>query len=69
MDIRWDLTQLYAGPTDPRIQTDQATASSLADQLEARFRGRVASLEAPELLELLGGLGQVNALEGGRYGA
>lgn len=53
MDIRWDLTQLYSGPTDPRIQTDHDTASSLADQLDARFRGRIASLEAQDLLGLL----------------
>ena len=59
MDIRWDLTQLYTGPTDPRLETDHRKASSLADQLEAKFRGTVAKLEPGALLELLGALEDV----------
>ena len=53
MDIGWDLTQLYTNSTDPRLETDHRNASSLADQLEAQFRGGVATLEPSALLELL----------------
>lgn len=59
MNIRWDLTQLYSGPTDPRLETDHRHAASLADALDARFRGAVASLEGSQLLELLHGLEDV----------
>ena len=61
MDIRWDLTQLYAGATDPRLETDHFSANALADALEAKFRGTIASLEGKQLLELL------SALEDVRY--
>ena len=61
MDIRWDLTQLYAGATDPRLETDHFSANALADALEVKFRGTIASLEGKQLLELL------SALEDVRY--
>ena len=53
MDIGWDLTQLYTNSTDPRLETDHRNASSLADQLEAQFRGTVGRLAPAALLELL----------------
>ena len=53
MEIRWDLTQLYTSSTDPRLESDHRNASSLADQLEAQFRGTVARLAPAALLELL----------------
>ena len=59
MDIRWDLTQLYSGPTDPRLENNHASIFRIADALEVKFRGRVASLEPVELLELLHGLEDV----------
>src|SRR5215468_5521594 len=47
--VRWDLSQLYAGPDDPQIEKDLAGALAAATAFAERYRGRVASLGAPEL--------------------
>jgi oligoendopeptidase F len=51
--VRWDLTDLYAGPDDPRIDADLDAALASARAFAARLRGRVASLEASELAAAL----------------
>ncbi len=52
-DVLWDLGDLYAGNDDPAIGQGLAEADRLADQYAAKYRGRVASLSAPELAEAL----------------
>jgi len=47
--VRWDLSDLYAGPDDPQIEADLATALAAAKQFEGRYRGAVAGLAAAEL--------------------
>jgi oligoendopeptidase F len=47
--VRWDLSDLYAGPDDPRIDADLDAALAQAKALAERLRGRVASLGAAEL--------------------
>src|SRR5437667_4219095 len=47
--VRWDLSHLYAGPDDPRIEKDLAGALAAPNDFAARHRGRVASLGAAEL--------------------
>src|SRR5262245_24298476 len=47
--VRWDLTHLYAGPDDPRIEKDLDGALSAASSFAERYRGRVAALDAGEL--------------------
>ncbi len=47
--IRWDLSDLYAGPDDPQIDKDLSGALAAATAFAERYRGRVASLSAPEL--------------------
>ncbi len=47
--ITWDLTPLYAGPDDPRIDADLDAADRAAAALDARWRGRLAGLDAPTL--------------------
>jgi oligoendopeptidase F len=47
--VRWDLSDLYAGPDDPRIDGDLDGALAGAKEFESRFRGRIASLAAEEI--------------------
>src|SRR5262249_18732298 len=47
--VRWDLSHLYAGPDDPQIEKDLASALAAATSFAGRHRGRVASLDAAGL--------------------
>lgn len=47
--LRWDLSDLYAGPSDPRIDADLEQLSSEASDFRLRFHGRVVDL-APRAL-------------------
>jgi oligoendopeptidase F len=47
--VRWDLSDLYAGPDDPRIEADLARAAEDARAFAERQRGRLASLSAEAL--------------------
>jgi oligoendopeptidase F len=47
--VRWDLSDLYAGTDDPRIDRDLDGALAGAKDFESRFRGRLASLAGEEI--------------------
>ena len=47
--VRWDLSDLYRDPDDPRIDADLDAALAAARNFGARYRGRVAELDAEEL--------------------
>jgi oligoendopeptidase F len=49
MSVTWDLTPLYAGPDDPRIEADVAATRQAAAGFVERHRGRVAGLDAAAL--------------------
>ncbi|MEZ4769510.1 MAG: M3 family metallopeptidase [Caldilineales bacterium] len=51
--VSWDLTDLYAGATDPLINADLDACDDEADALDATYRGRIASLTAAELAALI----------------
>jgi oligoendopeptidase F len=51
--VTWDLSDLYAGPDDPRIEADLAGALDAARAFAVRYRGRVAALDASELAAAL----------------
>jgi oligoendopeptidase F len=51
--VRWDLSDLYAGADDPRIEKDLDGALAAATAFAERYRGRVASLDAAELARAL----------------
>ena len=46
--VRWDLSHLYAGPDDPRIDGDLDRALEAAARFAERLRGRVARVRAPQ---------------------
>jgi oligoendopeptidase F len=47
--VSWDLSDLYAGPDDPRIEADLDRARAGADAFAKRYRGRLAELDAAQL--------------------
>ena len=58
-DIRWDLSDLYNGPTDPRIESDTTETRKMAEDFATHYRGRVASLAPSEMLAALKQLEQI----------
>jgi oligoendopeptidase F len=42
--VRWDLSDLYASPTDPKIESTLAHSLERAKAFEARYKGKVATL-------------------------
>lgn len=51
--VTWDLADLYAGPDDPRLESDLAGALAAARAFAERHRGRVAALDAAGLVAAL----------------
>ncbi len=47
--VRWDLGDLYARPDDPALDADLAATLAAARDFAARFRDRLASLDAAAL--------------------
>ncbi|MBM3676831.1 MAG: M3 family oligoendopeptidase [Actinobacteria bacterium] len=50
-EVAWDLSDLYAGIDDPRIDTEVAAAEQSATAFRERYHGKVADLDAAELAE------------------
>ena len=51
--VRWDLSDLYASPTDPAIEATLAHALERSQAFEASYRGRVASLAPAEFAAMM----------------
>jgi oligoendopeptidase F len=51
--VRWDLSDLFASPTDPAIEAALARALERAMAFEAAYRGRVASLDPAEFAAMM----------------
>jgi oligoendopeptidase F len=58
----WDLTALYDGGDDPRLDRDAEAAAAAAAAFAARYRGNVARLEAEELATAVAELERITAL-------
>lgn len=52
-EVLWDLSDLYKAVDDPEIDRDLDVADRRADELAEQYRGRVASLDAEEMRDLL----------------
>ena len=52
-NVTWDLSDLYAGMDDPRLNADLDACDAEADALGEAYRGRIASLTADELAALV----------------
>src|ERR1700674_2057668 len=51
--VHWDLSDLYESPTDPKIEATLAHTLERAKAFEAKYKGRVASLEPPEFAAMM----------------
>jgi len=51
--VRWDLTELYSSPLDPRIEQSLAEALDASQEFESTYRGRIASLSPDEFAEMM----------------
>src|SRR5687768_8260430 len=51
--VRWDLSDLYAGPEDPRIERDLSEASRRAHEFAESYRDRLAGLDGATLSRVL----------------
>ncbi len=54
--VRWDLSDLFASPTDPRLEATLAQAMEFAKQFEARYKGTLASLEPADFARAMADL-------------
>jgi oligoendopeptidase F len=48
-EVAWDLSDLYAGPDDPRLGEEVEGAAAAAATFRERYHGKVAALDATEL--------------------
>ncbi len=51
--VVWDLSPLYAGVDDPKLQEDIQFLRKESDQFSAKHRGKIASYDAEELREII----------------
>jgi oligoendopeptidase F len=52
-NIVWDLSIFYDSPDDPAIQQDLDSVQKMADEFAAKYRGRVAQLDAEEMIDAM----------------
>ncbi len=57
-DVRWDLSEIYGSPTDPRIDADLKAELDFARSFEERYRGRVTTLEPAPFVTMMEELGE-----------
>lgn len=48
-EVAWDLSDLYAGIDDPKLEADLREAEEAAEGFRERYHGKVAALDAPAL--------------------
>jgi oligoendopeptidase F len=56
--VRWDLSELFASPDDPKIEQTLARELERAKSFEAKYRGKVATLEPHAFVEMMRELGE-----------
>ncbi len=52
-EVAWDLSDLYEGSDDPRLETDITEAEAAASAFRERYHGTVAGLNAAELADAI----------------
>ena len=60
--VTWDLSDLYAGPDDPEIESDRNESTTAAQRFAQQHRGHVSELDAGGLFEALRELERLEAL-------
>lgn len=62
--VIWDLSDLYAGVDDPKIDTDMTTVAALIDDFAATYKGKVADLDVKGLVAAMRALETIYDLRG-----
>src|SRR5256886_2328934 len=57
-DVRWNLTDLFASPEDPQIEAALERELERAQAFEARYKGKVGTLEPPAFAAMMRELGE-----------
>lgn len=52
-EVRWDLSELFDSPSDPRIEDTLAQTRAAAMSFEERFKGRVAQVSPAEFAAMM----------------
>src|SRR3954470_96428 len=52
-DVLWDLSVFYPSTDSPAIQADLDKVQAMADEFAAKYRGKVATLDAEEMVDAL----------------
>src|SRR5438105_14041360 len=52
-DVRWNLTDLFASPDDPKIEATLERELERAKAFEAKYKGNVATLEPPAFAAMM----------------
>src|SRR5687767_12248005 len=52
-EIHWDLTDLYSGDAAAGVEASLTQADADADRIVEAYKGRIASLDAEEMRDLL----------------
>ena len=60
-DVAWDLSDLYDGGDDPRLEEDVREAEEAATAFRERYHGKVAELDAAELAEAVDELERIES--------
>ena len=55
--VEWNLSDLYEGPDDPRIESELEEAHAAAQAFRERYRGKLGELSAAELNDAVAGAG------------
>lgn len=61
--IRWDLSDLYSAPDDPRLAADLDRVTGEADAFAAAYRGEIGAENGPSAETLLAALDALGALD------
>jgi oligoendopeptidase F len=51
--VRWDLSDLFSSPTDPKLETTMARSLERAKAFEAKYKGRVVSLSPSDFAAMM----------------
>ena len=60
--VRWNLSDLYAGPDDPALEADLDRSLARASAFGERYRGKIATLDAARLARVLDDLESLQEL-------
>src|SRR5487761_588205 len=52
-DVRWDLSDLFESPADPKLEAALARTLERAKAIEANYKGRVATLEPADIAVMM----------------